>query len=516
MKQKITIVLIFIFISIAFFQACKEDLPNIEDAATNKIELNLTYTDVEEYSISLTCNIINNGNSDISKHGICWNILEEPTLSDSKLELGVLDSIEFIANMDNLEPSMNYYIKAYVVTNEIVLYSDQIIVRTDNETLYTEINEDFSSVENNVDISIADWLNISETGETVWVGEIYGDSKYAMMTSYFSSDANCISWLLTPLIDFDENPNEILSFKSSQGWWTHDGLSVWLITDINGKDLESAKKEQLTVTLADENTPDFDWIESGAIDLSLYTGIGRIGFRYEGSRPEGETGEFYLDNVVITNELDYSFVTDIDGNTYRTIQIGNQVWMAENLKTTHYADGRSIPLVTDNTAWGNLGDNGTDDAYSFYNNDANSQFGALYTWAAAMGDDAVSSSSNPSGLQGACPDDWHLPSDAEWAELVNFIAADGYSGHEGTALKSTSGWNSDGNGTDIYGFNGLPGGYRHSDASFYGAGDYGNWWSSTEYNTDSTYCRSLHSIYHDLYQYKRNKSNGFSIRCVKD
>ncbi len=150
------------------------------------------------------------------------------------------------------------------------------------------------------------------------------------------------------------------------------------------------------------------------------------------------------------NEVNFTIigtsVSDYEGNEYGVVQIGNQIWMTENLKTTHYADGIAIPLVTYNTAWANLGDNNTDDAYCYYNN---SQYGALYIWAAAM-NGAVSSTANPGGIQGACPDGWHLPSDAEWAELVNSISNDGHSGTEGTALKSTSGWNSDGNGTYIY------------------------------------------------------------------
>ena len=116
-------------------------------------------------------------------------------------------------------------------------------------------------------------------------------------------------------------------------------------------------------------------------------------------------------------------LVDYDGNFYQTVQIGNQVWMTENLKVTHYADGTTIPLVTDNTAWGNLDDNNTDKAYCYYNNDANGEgdiYGTLYTWAAAM-NGASSSSANPSGVQGVCPTGWHLPSNAEWTELTDYL-----------------------------------------------------------------------------------------------
>jgi uncharacterized protein (TIGR02145 family) len=120
---------------------------------------------------------------------------------------------------------------------------------------------------------------------------------------------------------------------------------------------------------------------------------------------------------ILAIENNAQTVTDYDGNVYNTITIGNQTWMAENLRVTKYPNGTPIPLATDNIAWANLEDNGTDDAYCYYNNNASGEantYGALYTWAAAMGDNAVSSSSNPSGVQGVCPNGWHLPSDDEW------------------------------------------------------------------------------------------------------
>jgi len=106
-------------------------------------------------------------------------------------------------------------------------------------------------------------------------------------------------------------------------------------------------------------------------------------------------------------------VTDYDGNTYNTVQIGNQVWMAENLKVTHYSDGTEIQLVEDKSAWETLSH--TDKAYCYYNNISSNgkTYGALYTWAAVM-NGAGSSNTNPGRVQGVCPDGWHLPSDAKW------------------------------------------------------------------------------------------------------
>lgn len=194
-------------------------------------------------------------------------------------------------------------------------------------------------------------------------------------------------------------------------------------------------------------------------------------------------------------------VTDIDGNEYPTIKIGEQEWMAENLKVTKYPDGTAIPLVTDNTAWINLGDNDTDDAYCYYNNDTTSQYGAIYTYAAA---------------KDACPTSWHLPSSEEWTDLTNYITNDGHLDTEGTALKSTTGWNNPQNGTDNYGFSALPGGWRYRMNGHFGyAGSHCYLWSSTEYSSSTT-ALARFLIDAKVIRGYGNKSDGLSVRCVKD
>ena len=115
-------------------------------------------------------------------------------------------------------------------------------------------------------------------------------------------------------------------------------------------------------------------------------------------------------------DLTYGTVTDIDGNNYGTIAIGDQVWMAGNLKVTRYSDGSDIPMVTGESEWAALDIDGK--AWSWYENLAEygDTSGALYTWAAVM-NGAASSEAIPSGVQGVCPAGWHLPSDAEWKIL---------------------------------------------------------------------------------------------------
>ncbi|MCG6187692.1 fibrobacter succinogenes major paralogous domain-containing protein [Maribellus maritimus] len=220
-------------------------------------------------------------------------------------------------------------------------------------------------------------------------------------------------------------------------------------------------------------------------------------------------------------------VTDFDGNTYNAVKVGEQVWMAENLKVTHYPDGREIPLITNNYIWANQTNNNTSDAYCIYFNDMSGEkdiYGALYTWAAAMGDNAVASSQNPSGVQGVCPSGWHLPSESEWDELIDFVGENGYDGKEAVVLKATEKWtwnnfeDATGCGTDDYNFAALPGGSRFaSTGESQGMGYNGNWWTSTKgsRSTDAI-CFTMYNARIDVSRLVGSKSLGFSVRCVKD
>ena len=219
-------------------------------------------------------------------------------------------------------------------------------------------------------------------------------------------------------------------------------------------------------------------------------------------------------------------VTDFDGNTYQTVLIGNQIWMAENLKSTHYADG--TPLVWGTGAGDITGDYTT--KYHFWYNDDSvtyaDTYGALYTWAAVM-NGAASSNNNPSGVQGVCPDNWHMPSDSEWKELEMYLGmsqtstdSTGWRGtDEGGKLKEagTTHWNSPNTGaTNESGFTALPGGYRDIIGDFHDILLNGRWWSTTEIDTDLAWYRYLLFTYIRVARYDSYKAGGISVRCVMD
>jgi len=194
-------------------------------------------------------------------------------------------------------------------------------------------------------------------------------------------------------------------------------------------------------------------------------------------------------------------ITDAGGNVYTSVTIGTQEWMSENLRTTKYSDGTAIPNVTSNSDWGSL----STGAWCNYNNSSsnNATYGKLYNWY------AVETSK-------LCPTGWHVPTDSEWTVLTDYLAADGHSGAEGKALKATSGWNSGGNGTDDYGFLGLPGGSRDYDGNFYYIGNDGYWWSSSQTNTSNAWNRNMDDGNDSVNRYYDDKRYGFSVRCLRD
>jgi uncharacterized protein (TIGR02145 family) len=229
----------------------------------------------------------------------------------------------------------------------------------------------------------------------------------------------------------------------------------------------------------------------------------------------GSGSETKTNYIAVTADGGTGTVTDFDGNVYNTVTIGTQTWMQENLKTTHYANGTAIPLVTGTSNWEAL--TITSEAYCWYGDDITNKetYGALYTWAAAM-NGASSSSANPSGIQGVCPVGWHLPSHEEWSQLTDYLG--GESGAGGKLKETgTEHWYSPNTGaTDETGFTALPGGQRGNDGVFRTINYYGDWWSATEYVPGDALNRIMYHGDSNVHIVIDSKEVGFSVRCLKN
>lgn len=209
-------------------------------------------------------------------------------------------------------------------------------------------------------------------------------------------------------------------------------------------------------------------------------------------------------------------VTDIDGNVYQTVTIGTQVWMAENLKVTHYNNGDAIPNVTNDSEWGNL----ITGAYCAYNdeNSNNSTYGLLYNWY------ALADSRN------IAPEGWHIPTDAEWQELEMALGMSQQDAENTNNPRGTNEGSKLSDNKDLWesgslennaefgssGFDAIPGGLRETGAQFRFLGFRGYYWTITDLGSVPAWLRALDCYEPDIDRVQYNKKYGLSVRCVKD
>jgi uncharacterized protein (TIGR02145 family) len=208
-----------------------------------------------------------------------------------------------------------------------------------------------------------------------------------------------------------------------------------------------------------------------------------------------------------------TFIDSRDGNEYNWVQIGDQVWMAENLKYLPSVVGPGTGSET-TPYYYVYGYDGTSVAAAKAT-DNYATYGVLYNWTAAM-DGEASSTTNPSGIQGVCPAGWHLPSDAEWTELTDYLGGEMVAGGK---LKETgtTHWNSPNSGaTNETGFTALPGGNRSGPGTFSNIGSNGGWWGATESLATDAWNRNIYYDNSDVDRNGSNKEVGFSVRCLRD
>jgi len=208
--------------------------------------------------------------------------------------------------------------------------------------------------------------------------------------------------------------------------------------------------------------------------------------------------------LIVTPEPEkvYGTMTDQEGNVYKTIQIGNQVWMAENLRTTKYRNGSLIPNILDDITW----DNTTKGAYCHYeNNDSIADvYGHLYNWYAVT------------DSRGLAPSGWHIPTESEWEKLAVFLGGEQTAGNK-LKEKGTVHWtfpNLD--ATNESGFIALPCGARGEVGQYCFLGTAGYWWSSDPTNNRTAFLHGMTNHSAQFLKYTYNKEYGFSIRCLKD
>ena len=218
-----------------------------------------------------------------------------------------------------------------------------------------------------------------------------------------------------------------------------------------------------------------------------------------------KNSEANLEEKTVVNNV--SFSENQQSKNYPSVKIGNQVWMSKNLDVNRFQNGDIIHEAKTNAQWIKAGQDGKP-SWCYYDNYSlnGEKYGKLYNWSAV---------NDPRGL---APEGWHVPSDAEWIVLINHLGSENSASEK---IKSIEGWTNisflkSGNGTNVSGFTGLPGGYRGSNGNYGTVGSHGYWWSSSEASSTDAWCRYLYNFDSKAFRVKYSKREGLSVRCIRD
>ena len=471
--------------------------------------------------------VTNEGGSEITSRGVCWSSSSEPTISSSKtIEVGGVG--EFTSILTQLIPNTLYYVRAFASSTAGTSYGNQITFTTLKVEPATLTTTEITQITQTTAVSGG---NISsENGGTVSIrGICWGKNPYPTTINNKTTDGVGVGVFTSTLSGLDGNTtyyvrayavnssgtaygNQVV-FKTSPATPTLTTIPVTKISKssaVSGGNISNdggAKILSRGICWGTSSIPTIE--DSFTIDGE---GLGI----FESSITGLTTGTLYRVRAYATNSAGTSYgnmvsftsvgtIQDIDGNSYNTVTIGSQIWMAENLKTTRYNNGDSIPVLSENISWGRA----TSGALCYYNNDYNTYgevYGALYNFFAVIDNRKL------------CPIGWHVPTDAEWTSLANILG-----GYEiaGGKLKETGTlhWlNTHVGVTNETGFTALPGGYRNSfyQVFFYDIRMFGDWWTSTEVNSDNAWTREINTNDNKIAWYSEIKNLGASVRCIKD
>jgi len=517
----LTILLIGYF-SILSFSCKKETLYEVPTLTT------ASATNVTSNSFISGGEIKYNGGATISAVGVCWSINQNPILSDNKT-VDLIPSGVFVNLISGLSPATTYFFRAYAVNSAGASYGNQLTATTlallpaIATASFSEItsttatgggaisSDGGSSVtgrgicwSKNQNPTTSDTKTTDGTGTGTFSssitglapGTLYYFRAYAtngIGTAYgnqvtVSSSTGLPTLTTTALSSIAPTTASCGGTISSDGGAAITARGVCWSRNQNPTTVDSKTSEGPG---NDNFTSVLKGLDANATYFVRAFAVNSIGTSYG--------------NQISFSTSDYpncGTLTDIDGNVYKTVTIGTQCWMRENLKSITFKDGSPIQNVNVDATWVAL----TKAAYSWYNNDAptyKATYGAIYNWYAV----------NTANL---CPTGWHVPSDADWTTLTDYL---GDLPVAGGKLKETgtSHWLSPNTAaTNVSGFTGLSGGARDVNGAFTGILKFGEWWSSTEYFSTNVWYRRLDSDNGYALRGSSNKKEGFSVRCLKD
>lgn len=528
MKRILSYIYVFSCLAGTIMMSGCKDEPELPTLTTKPI------SDISFSTAKTGGTISDDGGADITQRGVCWSTSLDPTILDNLTSDGT-GSGDFTSELNNLVDGTVYYVRAYAINSEGTAYGNMVTFTTSaagvpavTTTPATEIT--FTTAKSGGSIT-------SDGGAAITAkGICWSTAQNPTITNDKTADGEGSEAFTSNLTGLSEGVtyyarayatnrvgtgygNEItittgtvkvpeLTTTDVTALTPSDGSSGGNITNDGGSEITVrgicwSTSPNPTIT----NSKTSDGTGTGAFTSSI-TGLSDGTVYYIRSYATNRAGTGYGNQVTITTP-----VMDVEGNIYKTVAIGTQVWMAENLKTTRYKDNTPITMVADSLTWLTL----TTPAYCWYrNHEYNKVYGALYNWYAA-------SSAN------LCPEGWHVPRNAEFQTLelqigmpADTVFAWGWRGNGiGSHLKSTTGWNSEGEGDNSTGFNAIPAGFRAwINAQFRALGDIAYFWSSTDdalnLKPQVAWYRRLDATSTKVYQATSEKAGGKAVRCLKN
>lgn len=502
--------LFFTITVIFFFSGCKKD--EIQLAQLNTSVIN----DITVKTAKGGGTIIFDGGSSISACGLCWDLDQNPTVNNFKT-IDTLQNGTFNSRLKDLISDTIYYVRAYAVNGAGIAYGNEISFRTSKKTLPIVNTKDVSEITSG-SLKVEAEIISNGDGEISACGFCWDMNENPMITGNKSSETITQDKFIS-LIDglIPETTYYIRAYITNEVGTAYGNTIV--IKTVPVADLSeitiSASTFSLTANVNVNSDYGTEITERGFCwgmnenptknhNFAISNkGIGSYSYKiaklnsstqyYVRAYAQNKYGIIYGNSKSIKTLDKTGTFTDISGNTYKYISIGEQTWMASDLKTGKYRNGDVISdFVSLNSTVGTVG--------NYY---TNPNYGKFYNWY------AIADSRN------IAPVGWHVATDDDWTQLENFIGGNDVAG--GKLKESLEYWFQPNAATDEYGFKALPTGYRFGDGSFSTSGfSMGYWWTATSSTETEAFNRALY--YRDTKSRKQSadKRIGMAVRCLRD
>lgn len=526
MRRNWTLAKSLVVLALALCLGCNSDKPTEPSQKAPSVETSAVSA-ITPTSASCGGEIISDGDATITSRGVCWSTGLTPTTADAKTSDGA-GAGSFVSTISGLSVGTQYYVRAYA-TNGIGTGYGMAMSFTTLATFPTVSTDSVSAI--NQDNAICGGNVDADGGSPVTArGTCWSTTPNPTVNSSKSLDGAGLGKFSSNIIGLVGNTTYFVrayatntigtsygstkTFKSSPVLPTIVTTSVGAISQTSaqcggevtadgGSDITARGVCWNTVgdpTLVDNNTSDGTGLGGFASSLSGLS-IGTI--YYVRAYASNSVGTTYGTNRTFRTVDSTGTVTDVDGRVYSTVKIGAQWWMSENLKVQRYRNGDDIPRVESGPSWGQLNSG----AMCVYDNEISNYvtYGALYnSFAVSDGRDIA-------------PVGWHVPTQAEWQALVDYLGGEMVAG---TKLKETGNTHWLGGypyASNESGFNALPGGFRNFDGSvYYALGNDADFWTSTPFDTMTAWGFALYNTDTEVHSNYADKRFGASIRCVKD